>query len=370
VQEWDQNYGNGVWTPSANPQQQPLMSQQPPPSRVQRSNNQPQARRQPNPRQQANNSGGQRQPRGAPAGQQQQWQPRQQQNEPRRQQQDRRQYQQQQQPEYQQQRTEERSERRPLNAIVNERNENFAVEAEHANSPEPSLSRFVAAFLFCFWPRQFTLIMSHSLQEIHEQNTMRSDLKIKFHKILFSSSCMIICIYAIKIKRFCAALALKRRGLDLRRSHQSRSRHDLGQGGVGTETDGLGQNMSILMHLVRPRISKTAMQSLPNLKIVYPRPTRVPLKGMCPSGNLMVVCSTHFVCNLLTKMYCSEPQFKTQRELLIHNMNYEKSECMVCYEVIRHKNPIWSCSHCYNIFHIWCIQKWSEAAEGTSLFNF
>ena len=106
------------------------------------------------------------------------------------------------------------------------------------------------------------------------------------------------------------------------------------------------------------------------MKIVYPRPTRVLLKGMHPLGNLMVAYSPHFECILLIKLKCSEPQFKTQRELLIHNMNYEKSECMVCYEVIRHKNPIWSCSHCYNIFHIWCIQKWSEAAEGNSLFDF
>jgi DNA mismatch repair ATPase MutL len=201
VQEWDQNYGNGVWTPSANQQQQPLMSQQypqqPPPSRVQRSNNQQQARRQPNPRQQASNSsgGGQRQPRGAPAGQQQQWQPRQQQNEPRRQQQDRRQYQQQQQPEYQQQqqRTEERSERRPLNDIVNERNENFAVEAEHANSPEPSLARFVAAFLFylvmsgapnkCYWELKCFQIIPLAISCFKKYITIEQETKMVLSKL-------------------------------------------------------------------------------------------------------------------------------------------------------------------------------------------
>ncbi|CAB3372487.1 Hypothetical predicted protein [Cloeon dipterum] len=62
-----------------------------------------------------------------------------------------------------------------------------------------------------------------------------------------------------------------------------------------------------------------------------------------------------------------KPNFRnkdmSQREFLIHQMNAEKLECMVCYESIKHKNPIWSCSGCFNLFHIWCVQKWSRSTD-------
>ncbi|XP_059471098.1 protein shuttle craft-like [Neocloeon triangulifer] len=83
-----------------------------------------------------------------------------------------------------------------------------------------------------------------------------------------------------------------------------------------------------------------------------------------PADNMAGVCPQEKeIKPLKITSKTNDPQFKSQREFLMYHMRAEKLECMVCYDTIKHKNPIWSCSNCYNIFHIWCVQKWSRTVE-------
>jgi len=34
----------------------------------------------------------------------------------------------------------------------------------------------------------------------------------------------------------------------------------------------------------------------------------------------------------------------------------------VCYDLIRRRNPIWSCGKCWALFHVSCIDKWSKSS--------
>ncbi|XP_059151561.1 NF-X1-type zinc finger protein NFXL1-like [Physella acuta] len=46
------------------------------------------------------------------------------------------------------------------------------------------------------------------------------------------------------------------------------------------------------------------------------------------------------------------------QEKLLHSFRSGTSACLVCIETIKKEEPIWSCSGCFCMFHITCIQKW------------
>ncbi|XP_037957533.1 protein shuttle craft [Teleopsis dalmanni] len=57
----------------------------------------------------------------------------------------------------------------------------------------------------------------------------------------------------------------------------------------------------------------------------------------------------------------------TQREKLIRDIENRCLECLVCVEVIKTHQSVWSCNNCYHLLHLNCIIKWantSKSADG------
>ncbi|XP_014772945.1 transcriptional repressor NF-X1 [Octopus bimaculoides] len=55
----------------------------------------------------------------------------------------------------------------------------------------------------------------------------------------------------------------------------------------------------------------------------------------------------------------NEMDDENQRDLLSQQLRNCKYECMVCCCIVYPDAPIWSCMHCYNVFHMPCIKKWA-----------
>ncbi|CAL1526969.1 unnamed protein product [Lymnaea stagnalis] len=53
---------------------------------------------------------------------------------------------------------------------------------------------------------------------------------------------------------------------------------------------------------------------------------------------------------------------ESQRGTLTEQLSKNRYECMVCCDNIRVEAPVWSCSNCYHVFHLTCIQKWARAS--------
>jgi len=49
-----------------------------------------------------------------------------------------------------------------------------------------------------------------------------------------------------------------------------------------------------------------------------------------------------------------------QSDVLSQQLFSGQYECMVCCDRVRVKDPVWSCSTCYHIFHLKCIKKWAK----------
>lgn len=49
-----------------------------------------------------------------------------------------------------------------------------------------------------------------------------------------------------------------------------------------------------------------------------------------------------------------------QSDVLSQQLTTGQYECMVCCDRVRVKDPVWSCSTCYHIFHLKCIKKWAK----------
>lgn len=54
----------------------------------------------------------------------------------------------------------------------------------------------------------------------------------------------------------------------------------------------------------------------------------------------------------------------SQREKLIKEIEKNVLDCMVCCELIRSTQSIWSCLTCYHIFHLKCIRQWETSSRG------
>ncbi|CAG0891465.1 unnamed protein product [Darwinula stevensoni] len=53
----------------------------------------------------------------------------------------------------------------------------------------------------------------------------------------------------------------------------------------------------------------------------------------------------------------------SQRENLVQQLTNGTYECMVCCDQVRQKDPVWSCTKCYHVFHLLCAKKWAKSSH-------
>ncbi|XP_055592893.1 protein shuttle craft [Uranotaenia lowii] len=53
----------------------------------------------------------------------------------------------------------------------------------------------------------------------------------------------------------------------------------------------------------------------------------------------------------------------SQREKLIRELDSSKLECLVCCDLVRPTQSIWSCPNCYHILHLNCTIKWANSSQ-------
>ncbi|KAA0202485.1 hypothetical protein HAZT_HAZT003773 [Hyalella azteca] len=59
----------------------------------------------------------------------------------------------------------------------------------------------------------------------------------------------------------------------------------------------------------------------------------------------------------------TEEDRRNQREQLIEMLRRGTYECIVCCDRIKPQHAIWSCSTCFNCFHLGCIKKWANSSQ-------
>lgn len=57
----------------------------------------------------------------------------------------------------------------------------------------------------------------------------------------------------------------------------------------------------------------------------------------------------------------------SQRERLIEQLSRGTLECLVCCEPVKQKDSVWSCSSCYHVLHLLCIQKWAKSSRAGNI---
>ncbi|XP_046852833.1 NF-X1-type zinc finger protein NFXL1-like [Xenia sp. Carnegie-2017] len=72
------------------------------------------------------------------------------------------------------------------------------------------------------------------------------------------------------------------------------------------------------------------------------------------------VNDTEILRNTLTAYQGDEDNLVKIKQYLQESCSSRALICLICIESIKHNNPIWSCSRCYSIFHLQCIQQWSN----------
>ncbi|XP_073976564.1 NF-X1-type zinc finger protein NFXL1-like [Rhodnius prolixus] len=60
---------------------------------------------------------------------------------------------------------------------------------------------------------------------------------------------------------------------------------------------------------------------------------------------------------------------ENQRELLETLLNSDSAECIICTDLISYEHKVWSCPHCWNIFHLNCVSKWAESNVNQSIWS-
>lgn len=53
----------------------------------------------------------------------------------------------------------------------------------------------------------------------------------------------------------------------------------------------------------------------------------------------------------------------SQREKLIRELDSSKLECLVCCDLVRPTQSVWSCPNCYHILHLNCTTKWASSSK-------
>ncbi|OON22090.1 NF-X1 type zinc finger, partial [Opisthorchis viverrini] len=60
----------------------------------------------------------------------------------------------------------------------------------------------------------------------------------------------------------------------------------------------------------------------------------------------------------------ASPLFKEEK--LIHQLRHGQYQCLICISRVRQRDPIWSCSTCFHIYHLSCIKSWAEKCKATA----
>lgn len=48
------------------------------------------------------------------------------------------------------------------------------------------------------------------------------------------------------------------------------------------------------------------------------------------------------------------------RTAITEELRSSSYECMICFDVVKPWNPVWSCGKCWAVFHLKCVKKWSK----------
>ncbi|XP_044750760.1 protein shuttle craft-like [Coccinella septempunctata] len=56
-------------------------------------------------------------------------------------------------------------------------------------------------------------------------------------------------------------------------------------------------------------------------------------------------------------------EIASQRERLEGMIKQRILECLVCCELLKHNNEVWSCKQCYHILHLKCTQAWAKSSK-------
>lgn len=63
------------------------------------------------------------------------------------------------------------------------------------------------------------------------------------------------------------------------------------------------------------------------------------------------------------KKFQKKVEIASQRERLEEMLKHRTLECLVCCELLKHHNQVWSCKQCYHILHLKCTQAWAKSSK-------
>jgi len=63
-----------------------------------------------------------------------------------------------------------------------------------------------------------------------------------------------------------------------------------------------------------------------------------------------------------TKAKAVPVEYNDMRSRLVAELSSGAYDCVVCYSCVTTRSPIWSCSQCYSVLHLTCVQKWADSS--------
>lgn len=54
------------------------------------------------------------------------------------------------------------------------------------------------------------------------------------------------------------------------------------------------------------------------------------------------------------------PDYSDLRTRLISELSNDEYDCIICYNTVMRKQPVWSCSRCHAVLHLSCVRTWAE----------
>ena len=59
-------------------------------------------------------------------------------------------------------------------------------------------------------------------------------------------------------------------------------------------------------------------------------------------------------------MCIRDREYTDLRSRIITEISQGEYDCIICYNAIKRKHPIWSCTRCYAVLHLSCVRTWAE----------
>ena len=53
-------------------------------------------------------------------------------------------------------------------------------------------------------------------------------------------------------------------------------------------------------------------------------------------------------------------EYTDLRSRIVTEISQGEYDCIICYNAIKRKHPIWSCTRCYAVLHLSCVRTWAE----------